>query len=356
MSAPVSVGAVRDAGASRGLEWTGERMLPWVEDPAIAYEHLHRYLFALRYAEGKRVLDLGSGEGYGTALLASAATSATGVDVDATTVEHARGAYRAEGLRYEVASADDLSAFEPDAFDVVTCFEVIEHVEAQERVLAETRRVLAPEGVLLCSTPDREAYRAKVGRINPFHVRELDRAEFERLLSAQFEHLALWSQISCTGSLLEPLAPADDARAETFHLGLEDGYWDVREELEPLYLVAVASDAPLDDRRLSISVDPEVHLTEHERGRAERAEQLLAELRAERAEAEERLQDYRAGMEKGEREVGELLALVETLRAEISELSGRVEHFAAIERSLAYRGARAARNGARRLARGGRDG
>ena len=39
------------------LEWTGERYLPWLEDPYIGYEHLHRYAYATQFAGNKRVLD-----------------------------------------------------------------------------------------------------------------------------------------------------------------------------------------------------------------------------------------------------------------------------------------------------------
>lgn len=356
MSAPLSIGAARNGDAGHGMEWTGERMLPWVEDAAVAYEHLHRYLFSLRYAEGKRVLDLGSGEGYGAALLASVAATATGVDIDASTVEHARATYHAEGLRYEQASADDLSAFDDDAFDVITCFEVIEHVEAQERVLAEARRVLAPDGILLCSTPEREAYRAKTGQINPFHVRELDQDGFERLLATQFEQVALWSQTTFAGSLLEPLQPTVDLEAETFHLGLEGGYWDVREPADPLYLVAVASAAPVAASRLSVSADPGLHLVELQRIRAQDAEHRLDEAHVERAVAEERIQGYRAGMEAREQEVLELAAANQALQAEVGELTGRMQHFASIEQSLAYRSAKAGWNQARRLRSRGRGG
>ena len=52
------------------MEYTGERYLPWEPNVQASYEHYHRYLLALPFAKGKRVLDLASGEGYGTALLA----------------------------------------------------------------------------------------------------------------------------------------------------------------------------------------------------------------------------------------------------------------------------------------------
>ena len=63
------------------MEFTGERYVP-AEDGQIKYEHLHRYALSLNFVSGKRVLDMASGEGYGSALLGSAAASVIGVDID----------------------------------------------------------------------------------------------------------------------------------------------------------------------------------------------------------------------------------------------------------------------------------
>ena len=68
------------------LDWTGERYLPWLEDPYIGYEHLHRYAYATQFVENKKVLDLACGEGYGARLLAGTAESVVGVDIDEDTV------------------------------------------------------------------------------------------------------------------------------------------------------------------------------------------------------------------------------------------------------------------------------
>jgi hypothetical protein len=57
------------------LEWTGERFLPWLEQSLIAYEHLHRYAYATTFVKGKRVLDLASGEGYGSKMMSATASS-----------------------------------------------------------------------------------------------------------------------------------------------------------------------------------------------------------------------------------------------------------------------------------------
>src|SRR5215471_657256 len=71
------------------LEWTGERYLPWVRNATMAYEHVHRYGFAARFAKGKRVLDLGSGEGYGSNIMAAHASYVLGVDIDPACIQHA---------------------------------------------------------------------------------------------------------------------------------------------------------------------------------------------------------------------------------------------------------------------------
>jgi len=50
------------------LVFTGERFHPEISGN-IELEHMHRYIYALAYAEGKTILDIASGEGYGAALL-----------------------------------------------------------------------------------------------------------------------------------------------------------------------------------------------------------------------------------------------------------------------------------------------
>ena len=73
------------------LDWTGERCVPWSPDTQVIYEHYHRYAIARDLCRDKRVLDLACGEGYGTALLASTATTAVGVDIDELSVAHDNG-------------------------------------------------------------------------------------------------------------------------------------------------------------------------------------------------------------------------------------------------------------------------
>src|SRR2546425_859604 len=72
----------------------------------------------------------------------------------------------------------------------------------QELVLRLVRRLLAPGGVFLCSTPDVEIYTHDHGNDNPYHVRELDERAFRQLLGASFRHVSLLRQNIALGSLI----------------------------------------------------------------------------------------------------------------------------------------------------------
>ena len=229
---------------SRLIEWTGERFVPWVSDAPIAYEHVHRYLWAAELVSGRRVLDLGSGEGFGSALLAHSASRVQGVDIDPLAVEHARAHYRAPNLSFDVADARQLDVFEEASFGAVVCFEVIEHLREQEVLLDGVARVLAPDGLLIVSTPDREAYNRSTGQPNDFHERELSESEFRDLLSERFPHVGLWGQSLAMGSRLAARGEGEPT-TQRFFVERRDTAWVPTEEPGAVYLVAVAARAAL---------------------------------------------------------------------------------------------------------------
>jgi len=83
----------------------------------------------------------------------------------------------------------------PDAsFDLVVSFETLEHVAAQEALVAGFARVLSADGVLVISSPDKRTYSDATGFHNEFHVRELYRDELLALLQAHFPHVRLYGQ------------------------------------------------------------------------------------------------------------------------------------------------------------------
>ena len=130
------------------LEFTGERFTPECVRE-IAYEHWHRYAWASRLVTGMQVLDAACGEGYGTRLLARTAGSVVGVDIDPGAIEHARRRYAGPATRFECADCTRLP-LDDDSVDAVVSFETLEHLEAQDRLLAEFRRVLRPRVSCCC--------------------------------------------------------------------------------------------------------------------------------------------------------------------------------------------------------------
>ncbi len=239
----------RRAGAPRLIEWTGERCVPWAPDVQVVYEHFHRYMWAARVIEGRRVLDLGSGEGFGAAILAGSASHVVGVDVDERTVEHSKLNYGGANLEFQVGTALDLSVFEDGSFGAVVAFEIIEHVQDQERVLDEVARLLGDDGLLVVSTPDRRLYSEATGQHNPFHERELALEEFQELLAVHFPHVAGWGQRTITGSHLHALdGPQRDAGTTDqpdFYIERAGEEWREAGDPAALYIVALASKAPL---------------------------------------------------------------------------------------------------------------
>ncbi len=186
------------------LTFTGERFLPECAGEMV-YEHWHRYLLAQQYVMGLRVLDVASGEGYGSHLLSNRAASVVGVDVSADAVTHAASRYRAGNLRYVAASCVCIP--EPAAsFDVIVSFETIEHIVEHEAFLREVDRLLAPDGMFIISSPNRPEYSDRTNYKNEFHVKELDRAELKALLDPHFPAQRWFAQRAAFHSMVWPVA------------------------------------------------------------------------------------------------------------------------------------------------------
>jgi SAM-dependent methyltransferase len=168
-----------------------ERIVPDETEPGIVALHLKRYEFARPYCVGKHVLDAGCGVGYGSAFLSHAARSVVGVDVSADAIDYARSRYGDRNVEFAVGDLQQLDR-EDAEFDAIVAFEVIEHVPRPERLVAEARRVLKPDGVLVVSTPRADV--AQHRPENPFHEREFTPDEFERLLRASFGRVDVYGQ------------------------------------------------------------------------------------------------------------------------------------------------------------------
>ncbi|MBV8636814.1 MAG: class I SAM-dependent methyltransferase [Candidatus Eremiobacteraeota bacterium] len=149
--------------------------------------HRAAYEEAARRARDAVVLDIGCNNGYGTVIVANQSRSTIGVDVSPRAVESAQRYNPRENVRYQLIDGLSLP-FDDGSFDLVTSFQVIEHISNVERYLAEIRRVLRPGGTGLLTTPNRCI------RLDPcmkpwneFHVREYEASELRALLLPFFD-------------------------------------------------------------------------------------------------------------------------------------------------------------------------
>jgi len=164
---------------------TGERILPPAEgEVSVVFAgHLVAYRFAADLADGRDVLDVGAGAGYGAATLGERARSVLGVDRDAGAVAYARSHFAGPGVEFREMDASDLSGLDR-RFDLVVSFQVIEHLADPGAFLDDLRRLVRPGGAIVITTPN---VRRARGGANPFHESEMSHAEFDALLASRFE-------------------------------------------------------------------------------------------------------------------------------------------------------------------------
>lgn len=170
------------------MEKTDERHIvnPDIHNDAESYNHfmhIATYRFSNKYATGKRVLDYGCGTGYGSLMISDIAKHVTAVDLSKDAVDFARQHYSANNLDFK-----NISELTTEKFDVITSFQVIEHVPDNKKYIEKLKSLLNPGGYLLLSTPD------KIIRLfnyiqkpwNAFHLKEYSYDSLNDLLHKYF--------------------------------------------------------------------------------------------------------------------------------------------------------------------------
>jgi len=220
------------------LPLTGERTVPGLPSENYWFRrHVAAYRLARRMARG-RVVDAGSGEGYGSALLARRA-GAVGLDLDPAVVAHASQRYR--GVPFVRADLCHLPLADGSA-DAVVAVQVLEHLHCADGFVEASRRALVPGGALIVSTPNSQTFPPG----NPSHVHEYSAEELEGLLREHFAHVRL------AGVRHAPqLALLERLLGEPLQRRLaREGF-----ESQPLWLRAVLRTVTSRDFRLSPKVD-----------------------------------------------------------------------------------------------------
>ena len=177
------------------MKFTGERFIIGQTLGDIVVEHLQRYQSVSEFVKGKIVLDAACGEGYGSYILSNFADKVFGIDISIEAIEYAREKYNNCNLEYRCASINNIP-LQDNSVDVIVSFETIEHVtfDLQKEFLAEIKRVLKPDGILIISSPDKRTYSDIRNFNNIYHVHEMYKDEFKNFLKKYFKNATFFKQ------------------------------------------------------------------------------------------------------------------------------------------------------------------
>ncbi|RJP70725.1 MAG: class I SAM-dependent methyltransferase [Candidatus Abyssobacteria bacterium SURF_17] len=161
-----------------------------VDNPAerpIRERQLAAYHRALEYAAGRRLLEVGCGEGLGTFLLATRAASVTALDYSRVALEVARKRCESVSVQFLLMEVPPIG-FPDSTFEVVVCFQMLEHLAEPNKLIDEIHRVLCKDGIALLATVNKD----EIITNNPYHLSEYSPREFEKLLTNHFKTVDLY--------------------------------------------------------------------------------------------------------------------------------------------------------------------
>lgn len=216
----------------------------------VKHEHYHRYFFALQFCDKKEVLDVASGEGFGTALLGLVAQRVLGVDLSPEAVTRASRNHGSQRVSFAVCDYAAMTVSDA-SMDVVVSFETLEHVADQQKFFCEIKRILRPDGLLVISTSNTKVYKDLATGPNRAQAKELDADKFCAIVSEHFSNFRLLGQRSVIGSAIVPesYSPGATDRYQTFKAEGRGAY-SVQEGIGlPTHFIAVASETPLSEIR-----------------------------------------------------------------------------------------------------------
>jgi 2-polyprenyl-3-methyl-5-hydroxy-6-metoxy-1,4-benzoquinol methylase len=164
--------------------------------------HIATYEYAKNLVKNKKVLDFGCGSGYGTHILSENAESIVGVDISNEAVDYAKNEYNSPNLSFMT-----ISELENEKFDIITSFQVIEHVPNDNEYVAKLNKMLKPGGTLIISTPDKKHRLFKYIQQpwNIFHLKEYNSESLRKLLVKHFKKVEILKIGSDSDLVLEEI-------------------------------------------------------------------------------------------------------------------------------------------------------
>ncbi len=184
--------------------WTADNDVRYVPAGAVAdfcglaHESRYAWVLATKDLSGKTILDFGCGSGYGAQLLGSRAAVVHGLDYSKQAIIYAEAHYKPKNVTFYQADAMSFqevsSVLTLQAYDLITSFDVIEHITAYRDYLANIAALLRNDGTLIIGSPNRLQTLNWNRTWNPYHKQEFGPRQFRELLLDYFEEVELLSQ------------------------------------------------------------------------------------------------------------------------------------------------------------------
>lgn len=156
--------------------------------------HFAAYNFAKKFVEGKCVLEIGCGTGYGANYLFRFVSNVIAIDVSKGCIMYCQTKYKKEKLTFLQASGLSIP-LKDGSIDVALSFQVIEHIEPKKVrcFLSEIKRVLKDGGVFVASTPNKKLRLLPFQKPwNPEHKKEYGYNDFKKMLNTVFEEVKVY--------------------------------------------------------------------------------------------------------------------------------------------------------------------
>jgi 2-polyprenyl-3-methyl-5-hydroxy-6-metoxy-1,4-benzoquinol methylase len=151
--------------------------------------------------KGKKALDVGCAYGYASEILASLGYETCSVDLSKWGVRQAKASSAGDVL---VCDGQTTLPFRIECFDLVTCFDVLEHLRFPEKAIRNMLETC--KGSLICTTPNRrveEPVRRIVRDFDETHVSVKSSSEWERCIKdgASYEQVKVETFLDLTAKL-----------------------------------------------------------------------------------------------------------------------------------------------------------
>jgi 2-polyprenyl-3-methyl-5-hydroxy-6-metoxy-1,4-benzoquinol methylase/predicted nucleic acid-binding Zn-ribbon protein len=316
------------------LEFTGERHIMAATGVDLSWgniEHLVRYGFVCPFIQGKKVLDITCGSGYGSHFMAlQGAERVVGVDIDRQAIEHALQFHAHPAIEYIVADAQSVPELADHSFDVIVSFETIEHLPHPKIFLSELRRLLNPGGQIFMSCPN--DYRVTPW-ISEFHLHKFRFNEFRDLFLSVFGEGVFFGQHTVLGSclLLPVRLGGKSALFDSYKQPLPDNFFE-REYIEDVSSIENADGyfvvAGIEPERLGNSVafsQTPMRSIMLALGSMEQIRSDLENSQSELSLAHRNLDNTRDQLEQSTAELNESRSQLEATRTELNESRSQLE-------------------------------